>query len=151
MNSVIEEKIDLLVKKQVEMQEEIVNLIGLLQNPKEEVTVNPPLFTNVEDAIESFRDMMEKRQQFHFDNEFPDMKWIAKISLKKGSKFMRLFDNSTDGCGTCVRAFVNLSTGQIYKPASHKIPAKHARGNVFNEDNGAGSMDTQGRILYLKG
>lgn len=156
MNSIIEEKIDLLVKKQGEIQEEIVNLIGILQNPKDtaKAVFGEDKVKCIDDAIETFREKMEARQQYHFDTTYPDMKWKSKIILKKGSKFMKLFDNSTlskNGTSGGIKAFVNLNNGQIYKPASYKIPAKHARGNVFADDNGVSSMDERGSIRYLKG
>ena len=33
-------------------------------------------------------------------------------------------------------AFVERATGLIYKPASWKVPAKHARGTILEDDNG---------------
>ena len=38
--------------------------------------------------------------------------------------------------GSSAWAFVDIKTGDVLKPASWKSPAKHARGNIFDESNG---------------
>ena len=48
-----------------------------------------------------------------------------------------------------VHSFVSLTTGEIFKPASWKAPAKHARGNIFDEDHGASALGTMGHVRYL--
>lgn len=35
------------------------------------------------------------------------------------------------------RAFVDYATGDIFKPAGWKAPAKHARGNIYSAGHGA--------------
>jgi len=46
-------------------------------------------------------------------------------------------------------AFVNIENGDIFKPASWKAPAKHARGNIKDEKQGMGLMGAYGPA-YLK-
>ena len=48
-----------------------------------------------------------------------------------------------------VHSFVSLATGEIFKPASWKAPAKHARGNIFDEDHGASALGAMGLVRYL--
>lgn len=43
--------------------------------------------------------------------------------------FIAMDDNTTKTLGV-------IKKGDIHKPASYKLPAKHARGNVFQEDFG---------------
>ncbi len=43
-----------------------------------------------------------------------------------------------------VHSFVDIATGDVLKPAGWKAPAKHARGNIFDEHNGLGSMGPYG-------
>ncbi len=33
-----------------------------------------------------------------------------------------------------VHSFIDQKTGDILKPATYKVPAKHARGNIFGND-----------------
>ena len=46
-------------------------------------------------------------------------------------------------------AFVDRTTGDVLKPASFKTPAKHARGNILDPQNGMGSMGPYGPA-YLR-
>lgn len=146
MNSIIEAKIDLLVEKQSDIQAEIVNLIGVLQNtsPLTEKTIEP----SVEAAIESFRKLMEITLQKNYDT-YENLGWEANVTMSKGSKYAKLFNASKDS-GKQVLAFINMNNGDILKPASFKIPAKHARGNIFDDDGGAQALSASGSIRYLK-
>lgn len=65
---------------------------------------------------------------------------------KRGSivAFIALQDGNTKNLGM-------IEAGNIYKPASYNIPAKHARGNVFKENFGDTlEVDTFGSIVYLR-
>lgn len=73
-------------------------------------------------------------------------KW-ARIDRGREGKgyayaFIALQDYTTKTLGNIVR-------GGIYKPASFKVPAKHARGNVFSADNGF-SCCGEYSVAYLK-
>ena len=46
-------------------------------------------------------------------------------------------------------SFVDIATGDVLKPASWKAPAKHSRGNIFDAQNGLGSMGPHGPA-YLR-
>ncbi|TYO65447.1 hypothetical protein FXV83_16055 [Bradyrhizobium hipponense] len=48
-----------------------------------------------------------------------------------------------------VHAFVCKNTGDVLMPASWSKPAKHARGNIFDEHNGLAKMGIYGPA-YLK-
>ena len=41
-------------------------------------------------------------------------------------------------------AFIDKTTGEIFKPASSKIPAKHARGSIMSEDFGLSCLTPYG-------
>lgn len=51
-----------------------------------------------------------------------------KITYTIGSKYVRIVK---DGSAYC---FIQLSNGDILKSASWKVPAKHPRGNIFNDN-----------------
>lgn len=53
-----------------------------------------------------------------------------KITVRKGRRYMKVCR------GGSVYAFVDTTNGDVLKPASWKAPAKHARGNIFADDNG---------------
>lgn len=59
-------------------------------------------------------------------------KWVRVVTVDGGRDssvyaFICLKDYSTKGLG-------QLKAGDIHKPASFKVAAKHARGNVFDAD-----------------
>jgi hypothetical protein len=65
------------------------------------------------------------------------------ISFKKGKKYIKIIrDNS-------VYAFIEISTGNVLKPASWAAPAKHSRGNIFEEDNGLSCCGMHS-VAYLR-
>ena len=49
-----------------------------------------------------------------------------------------------------VHAFVCKNTGDVLMPASWSKPAKHARGNIFDDNNGLANMGGYGPA-YLRG
>lgn len=58
---------------------------------------------------------------------------IPKLSVEPGSRFLKI----VKGDGSCRSAygFIEIATGDVYKAASWKVPAKHVRGNVKNHAN----------------
>lgn len=52
------------------------------------------------------------------------------ITYTKGRKYAKLVQNGS------VVAFIDMSNGDIYKPAGWKAPAKHVRGNIFSPEGG---------------
>lgn len=66
----------------------------------------------------------------HFGNEVNRQPTLANSlwTARPGKRYVKLFS------GTHVTAFVDWSTGDVYKAASHTTPAKHIRGNT-NDGN----------------
>lgn len=74
---------------------------------------------------------------------------LYRYYVQKGRKYIKI-TSGNDGKGTSVVAFVDATTGDIYKPAGWKAPAKGARGNI-NDNLGAKALDATGyNIRYLK-
>ena len=62
-----------------------------------------------------------------------------KFSFIVGKRYIKLvFD------GRAAHCFVNRENGDVFKAASWSTPAKHARGNIFDGDNGLGMMEAHG-------
>ena len=75
------------------------------------------------------KQIYEDYMNLHFPNNPRD-----KFSYKINRKYIRVV------CNGSAHAFVERSTGDVLKPASWAAPAKHARGNIFDDKNGLGSM-----------
>lgn len=73
-------------------------------------------------------------QYYQTEYTFQDcaQEWIdrAMYTTKAGSKFVKIIREGS------VVAFIEKTTGNIFKPASWQAPAKGVRGNIFSESNG---------------
>lgn len=70
------------------------------------------------------------------------------LSVAGGSKYIKIV-RKEGGQGASVHCFVSTVDGAVYKAASWKAPAKHARGNIFASDFGKGACTPYG-IVYLR-
>lgn len=102
------------------------------------------------------------------DNEWVERKYTHSMSpvlrLEVGSRFVKVtrLDRSTAGVVSdrgSVHAFIDITggniggvmhrAGDVLKPATYRAPAKHARGNLFDDKGGLGWMSSYGPA-YLK-
>lgn len=68
---------------------------------------------------------------------------------KKGIKYTRVVQEANLGAHRSVHCFIERETGKIYKSASWKAPAKHARGNIWDDDFGLSGVNEFG-ANYLR-
>ncbi len=80
----------------------------------------------------------------HYPNVTPD-----SIYPVQGKRYFKIVRARTDGTSKSVHCFVDTRNGDVLKAAGWSAPAKHARGNVFDEHNGLGAMDEYGPA-YLR-
>lgn len=70
---------------------------------------------------------------------------VTTITMSAGGrKFVKLTRD-----GNSVYCFIDVTTGEVFKPASWKAPAEHARGNVLDQSTW-GCFGPYG-IAYLRG
>lgn len=109
-----------------------------------------------EAALEGFRAAAEGIARAHFDrNDYTFAIPVIEIA-KGGRKYAKLIQTEDDpetgerrAYSSSVHSFVEKATGDIFKPASFKAPAKHARGNIYR-DNGRNSMNDAAHVKYLR-
>lgn len=82
----------------------------------------------------------------HYQNSFPTLE-VPKLVWNDGKRYIRVARKET--YSHCAYAFIDKTNGDVLKPASWKAPAKHARGNIFDEFNGLKSVSAYGPA-YLK-
>ncbi len=102
--------------------------------------------------VEAFAAKVQAMVRTHHSSNFPrlvEMGEMPTISVMMGKRYARLVrkDRPGDKHGSA-HAFVELSTGHIYKCASWAVPAKHARGNIFAENPLAAC--TPYGVVYLR-
>ena len=73
----------------------------------------------------------------------------ALVSGRKYHKLMQCVDGQVES----VHAFIDRKTGEVYKPASYKAPAKHVRYNlniIQEREECLEKCDWAGSYLYLR-
>jgi hypothetical protein len=69
------------------------------------------------------------------------------LIVEEGNRYWKVVRHESSS--RSVFAFIDTQNGNVYKPASWRAPAKHARGNIFDDDNGAKWVTAYGPA-YLK-
>lgn len=94
-------------------------------NKKAEEVINTAFdFT---DTLKKFISLLQERENAHNVKYFSNLE-PEQFSYTVGKKYVRVIR------GTSAYCFVDVNTGDIYKAASYKAPAKHARGNIYNDN-----------------
>lgn len=116
-------------------------------------TLDPQFWTRFDAWLKDCQNLIN----FYFAENYSNLKPPTLIT-NDGSKLIKIV--KADGTSHSAWAFVAVkdfttktlgyvTRGDIFKPASWKAPAKHARGNLFNEDEGMGRIGPYGPN-YLK-
>ncbi len=58
-----------------------------------------------------------------------------KIVVDKGRRYMKIVVEQTTGSGRSVHSFVEKETGNVFKAAGWRAPAKHVRANIYDYDS----------------
>ena len=77
-------------------------------------------------------------KQWHADNGMP-AKWETKYIYETGRKYFKVVrvedEYKSNDEHRCVEAFIDRQTGDIFKPASWRKPAKGVRFNLLDQDS----------------
>lgn len=98
-------------------------------------------------ALSTFLAGAQKIVDDHFATNFPSLT-VPTLTADPGRRYVRIV-KSQYGNDRSVHCFVDTTNGDVLKAAGWKVPAKHARGNIFNADNGLGCMGPYG-AAYLR-
>ena len=91
-----------------------------------------------------------------YENKIADLKrniGTYQFTVDTGRKYHKVM-MTTDGGSRSVHAFINKTTGEVYKAASHKAPAKGVRFNLLiikEREFVLENCDWAGSYLYRKG
>ena len=102
--------------------------------------------------IERYMNGLKIRTDKYFEAHYHNL--IAPdFTAKVGKRYVKIIKSTDHGddhlSNVSVHSFIDMTNGDILMAASWKAPAKHARGNVFDADNGMGATTIYG-ANYLK-
>lgn len=97
-------------------------------------------------ALSSWLNGAQQIVSKHMAENYPNNP-VARLELEFGRKYIKVW--AVEPGSKRIHAFIDASNGDVLKPAGCKAPAKHARGNIFDAQNGLGSMGPWGPA-YLK-
>ena len=89
------------------------------------------------------------RLQADYDRNYPNSSNPVRFEVNSGRKYLKI--NQINGG---VHAFVDKQTGEVFKPASYKAPAKHVRYDlrrIKQRHECFNNADWAGSYLYLRG
>ncbi len=99
----------------------------------------------------ALRVFVEGCQNIHTDYMARESGNVApdEISFTVGKRYIRVVRKRVDGTQGSVHCFVDTTNGDVLKAAGWSAPAKHARGNIFDEHDGLKNMNEYGPA-YLR-
>ena len=95
-----------------------------------------------EKAVQEWLASCQKMLDVHYRTQYKNLV-APTLKIAKGSKNWKIV-KVAEGGGRSVFAFIEVATGDILKPAGWKAPAKHARGNLWDDTKGMGRMTVCG-------
>ena len=105
--------------------------------------------TTINDQVINFKNLIaSKYNDYMTRNNFTEIN-ACDFEIKEGKKYFKVIKKNRVGTSASVHSFINKDNGDIYKAATYQIPAKHPRGNIFN-NNGADALNCY-QVKYLRG
>ena len=94
------------------------------------------------------KELVTRLQEDYDSNNYTSDRY--KFEIQTGRKYHKIHNGPAGG----VHAFVDKNTGEVYKPASYKSPAKHVRYDLRSIKQRRvcfSNADWAGGYLYLRG
>lgn len=91
--------------------------------------------TRFEEMLSNYVYFIQNRMNEYFDSN--DFSWEPDTieAMKPGPKFVRVIKIDGLNGGKSVHSFVEIETGNVFKAAGWKAPAKHARANIYKYES----------------
>ena len=102
---------------------------------------------SIPEMVLKWTDELVTRLQEDYDRQYTSGSY--KFEIHSGRKYYKIVSKNQG-----VHAFVNKTTGEVYKPASYKAPAKHVRYDlrrIQQRRECFANADWAGSYLYLRG
>ena len=115
---------------------------------------------SLSEKVEKWTYGLCKSLEENYQQSYPNSSSDKTFKMELGRKYWKIVQKDVDANGKewsgAVHAFVDRNTGQVYKPASYKSPAKHVRYDMRIINNreqlhNPNFTDWAGGYLYLRG
>ena len=116
--------------------------------PVPTIAVFPEENLTLSEKVEKLVWQLCRALEADYDRRYPNSSQPVRFSVELGSKYWKI--NQSNGG---VHAFVDRKTGQVYKPASWRGPAKGVRYDlriISQRDACLSNADWAGGYLYLR-
>ena len=101
---------------------------------------------SIPEMVLKWTDELVTRLQEDYDRQYTSGSY--KFEIESGRKYYKIVSKNQG-----VHAFVNKTTGEVFKPASYKAPAKHVRYDlrlIKDRERCFSNADWAGGYLYLR-
>ena len=101
------------------------------------------------ERVLDWTEQLVTRLQEEYDRQYSHNSNPCKFSITTGRKYHKIVNRNAE-----VHAFVNKTTGEVFKPASYKAPAQHVRYDlriINDRERCFSNADWAGGYLYLRG
>ena len=124
------------------------------------IAIMPDEVLSLSDKVEKWTYQLCKSLEENYQQSYPNSSSDKTFKMELGRKYWKIVQTDIGADGKVwsggVRAFVDRNTGQVYKPASYKSPAKHVRYDMRIINNreqlhNPNFTDWAGGYLYLRG
>jgi len=123
------------------------------------IAIMPEEVLSLSQKVEKWTYGLCKSLEQNYQQSFPNSSSNKTFKMELGRKYWKIVQTDIDADGKVwsggVHAFVDRNTGQVYKPASYKSPAKHVRYDLRIINNreqlhNPNFTDWAGGYLYLR-
>ena len=123
------------------------------------IAIMPEESLSLSEKVEKWTYQLCKSLEENYQQSFPNSSSDKTFKMELGRKYWKIVQTDIDADGKVwsggVHAFVDRNTGQVYKPASWKSPAKHVRYDLRIINNreqlhNPNFTDWAGGYLYLR-
>ena len=124
------------------------------------IAIMPDEVLSLSEKVEKWTYGLCKSLEENYQQSYPNSSHDKTFKMELGRKYWKIVQTDIDANGKewsgGVHAFVDRNTGQVYKPASYKSPAKHVRYDMRIINNreqlhNPNFTDWAGGYLYLRG
>ena len=103
---------------------------------------------SIRERVLDWTEEVVRRLQGDYDRRYGGSNANYKFEMQTGRKYHKIVAKNQG-----VHAFVNKATGEVFKPASYKAPAKHVRYDlriINDRERCFSNADWAGGYLYLR-